>query len=392
MRLGLRGRGLRFGLLGPLVGSVMLTLFIGSAAAATTTTFTYTGAEQTYSVPAGATAVVITAVGAPGSTAPGYEGTPNNGGKGASVTATVPVPAGTTTLYVEVGGNGIGSSLGCDGGGRRAFNGGSASSCAGGGGGASDVRTASIGTVPNSGLTAANDSRLVVAGGGGGGGGDYGCGPVGGTAGDQTASGAGNGGVGTYDFVCPSTSTPGGNGGFGGTQGGTGGAGTSGFPVTEDNGLNGSRGVGGDAPAVYDSGGGGGGNGFYGAGGGAGSSYWISSATTTSMSEDTTGTATVSITPVFPSVTPASVCNQTLQYADGSAKYLALTQKQKTAFDKTITALCAADLNPIKPGINPTKKKALIAAYKVGVNLLATGGWLTQSPQATQLATLADQL
>ena len=110
------------------------------------------------------------------------------------------------------------------------------------------------------------------------------------------------------------------------------------------------------------------------------------------MSEDTTGTATVSITPVFPSVTPASVCNQTLQYADGSAKYLALTQKQKTAFDKTITALCAADLNPIKPGINPTKKKALIAAYKVGVNLLATGGWLTQSPQATQLATLADQL
>jgi len=233
MRLGIRWSGLRLGLLGFLLGSAMLTLLVGSAAAATTTTFTYTGAEQTYSVPAGATAVVITAVGAPGSKAPGLPGEDSeNGGKGASVTATVPVPAGTTTLYVEVGGAGIGSTLGCDGNGRRAFNGGSASSSAGGGGGASDVRTTSIGTVPNSGLTAANDSRLVVAGGGGGGGGggSYGCGPVGGTAGDQTASGAGNGGVGTFDFVCPSTSTAGGNGGFGGTQGGTGGAGTSGAP------------------------------------------------------------------------------------------------------------------------------------------------------------------
>jgi len=66
--------------------------------------------------------------------------------------------------------------------------------------------------------------------------------------------------------------------------------------------------VGGDAPPDGGGGGGGyfgggGGNGFYGAGGGAGSSYWISSATTTSMSMDTTGTPIVQITPVFPGAT-----------------------------------------------------------------------------------------
>ena len=36
-------------------------------------------------------------------------------------------------------------------------------------------------------------------------------------------------------------------------------------------------------------------------------------------------------------VTPTSLCDLTLQYADGSAKYLTLNAKQKAAFDKTIS-------------------------------------------------------
>jgi hypothetical protein len=312
MRLGFRRGGLRLGLLGMLVGSVMLTLLVGSSAAAPvcsagtcTETFNFTGAEQTFTVPAGVTSVTIHAVGAPGANGPAYAGTPSNAGSGASVTATVPLPAGTTTLYVEVGGAGIGSSLGCDGGGR-AFNGGSGTTCGGGGGGASDVRTTSLGTVPNPALTAANDSRLVVAGGGGGGAGSYGCGEAGGTAGDTSATGAGDGSAGYDDYnLCGGVEpgTPGGNGGLGGAQGGAGGAGTASNPTPGDPG---SRGVGGDAPlGVYNQGGGGGGgyfggggggDGFYGGGGGAGSSYWVATATSTSMSEDTTGTPSVTIT------------------------------------------------------------------------------------------------
>jgi len=146
-------------------------------------TFTYTGGQQAYAIPGFATAVVITAVGAPGG---GGDDVALSRGNGASVTATVPVaalPAHTTTLYVEVGGAGTvysGSSCG-------------AAGCLAGGGGASDVRTTSIATVPDSALTTANDSRLVVAGGGGG---LYGGCTGGGSAGDTSVSGPGSGGNG----------------------------------------------------------------------------------------------------------------------------------------------------------------------------------------------------
>lgn len=69
-----------------------------SAPAATSVTFNYTGGEQTYAVPSGVTEVTVTAVGGTGG---GYYF-----GNSAKVTATVPLPAGTTTLYVEVGGQG----------------------------------------------------------------------------------------------------------------------------------------------------------------------------------------------------------------------------------------------------------------------------------------------
>jgi uncharacterized repeat protein (TIGR01451 family) len=270
-----------------------------AAQAATATTFTETGGEQTYAVPPGVTAVAVTAVGAPGG---------NVGGEGAVVTATVPLPAGTTTLYVEVGQPGL--STGCPASVAivGAFNGGGFSPCGGGGGGASDVRTTSIATVPDSALTAANDSRLVVAAGGGGGGNDSTggvCAGTGGTAGDNTVSGPGNGGDGSD--TCQAA--PGGDGGFGGSVGGTGGAGTASSPCP---GNSGSLGQGGDVATFcetqqFDGGGGGGyygggagGNGLTGGGGGAGSSFWVTGATSTSMSEDTTGVPEVQITPASP--------------------------------------------------------------------------------------------
>lgn len=275
------------------------------AGAATTTTFSYTGAEQTYSVPAGATAVTVTAVGAPGG--PSWTGV--LGGDGATVTATVPLAAGTTTLYVEVGGPGTkgpctnASYVGGGGG----FNGGGSTVCGGGGGGASDVRTTSVSTVAGGALTSADDSRLVVAGGGGGGGND--CGTPGGTAGDATATGAGAGGAGSD--TCGGA-TAAGNGGLGGTSGGLGGPAGSTFPCA---GGDGSLGTGGNASATCDISnyGGAGGGGFYGGGaggdgymsgggGGAGTSFWLASATAVSMGEDSSGIPVVEITPVVPAL------------------------------------------------------------------------------------------
>jgi uncharacterized repeat protein (TIGR01451 family) len=291
----------------------------GAQAAPTTITFASTGQEQVYPIPPGTTALTITAVGAPGGNIGG-----TFGGNGAVVTATVPMtalPAGTTTLYVEVGGPGASyTPASCDSSGLAGgFNGGASTNplegCAGGGGGASDVRTTSIATVADSALTPANDSRLVVAGGGGGAGTDLsgtGGNTTGGTAGDTTVTGPGNGGS---TNIPAGDSSPGGDGGSGGTQGGNGG-GVNGQPPPAS--TDGSLGQGG-TPYI---GGGGGGGGYYGGGaggwdgvdnisegGGAGSSFWVPAATSTSMSEDNTGIPEVQITPVMslPSVTTTSL-------------------------------------------------------------------------------------
>jgi Bacterial Ig-like domain (group 3)/Glycine rich protein len=230
-------------------------------------TFTGTGAEQTYTVPIGVSFVTISAIGSHG-------GFGNNfvlGGNGAAVTATVPVPANTPTLFVEVGTPGGNDNLNGFGG----FNGGGASGDAGGGGGASDVRTCSISVCTDLSL---DDSRLVVAGGGGGGGsGAPQCGNHGGQAGDSSVTGPGAGGAAD---TCAAVAA-GGNGGFGGTGSATGSNG--GF-------ISGGGGGG------YVGGGGGADGPFDGGGGGAGSSFWIASATGTSMGEDTTGMAQVVIT------------------------------------------------------------------------------------------------
>lgn len=126
-----------------------------SAGATVTCTFSYTGAEQTFTVPAGVSAVQVTTVGAPGgANTKTYAGsTVVPGGAGAVATGAVPVTA-AQVLYVHVGGAGGHQT-------DRAYNGGGSSSFfAGGGGGASDVRF-----TPESGDVY---RPAVVAGGGGG--------------------------------------------------------------------------------------------------------------------------------------------------------------------------------------------------------------------------------
>ena len=198
-----------------------------AAQSGNTITFNFTGAAQSFIVPAGITSLGIDAVGASGL------GIPNNaGGSGGRVLATLPV-APSETLTIVVGGNGA---LGPSGGG---FNGGAAGGGPDGrgGGGASDIRRGS--------------ARVIIAGGGGGEGltpfGNGGSG--GGLVGGMGTGSCGGGGGGTQ--------SAGGAGGTGGSGGGPGSSGTSG-----------TGGQGGPVVAPLTRGGGGGGGGYFGGGGG----------------------------------------------------------------------------------------------------------------------------
>lgn len=209
-----------------------------SPAQATTQTFNYTGAEQTFLVPGGVNLLQVRLVGGEGG------GGGAAGGAAAEVTDSLAVTPGQV-LYVEVGGNGQGSGEGSAGG----FNGGAAGGAgAGGGGGASDIRL-----LPRAaGLT--SDTRLLVAAGGGGGGG--GGENPGGEGGD--AGGFGGISEGGNEGGAPGTASEGGGGGFGCSL--TGGSGERGL------------GGGGGAGFSTNSGGGGGGGLFGGGGGGGGCS------------------------------------------------------------------------------------------------------------------------
>ncbi len=207
-------------------------------AQATTKAFTYTGAEQTFTVPGGVHSVHVLAIGGAG-------GASNdaNGGFAAEVVGDVSATPGQT-LYIEVGGNGQGSGEGGAGG----FNGGAAGG--GGGGGASDVRTS-----PRSGGLSPDD-RLIVSGGGGGGG-DGTAEEVGGAGGAAGSPGAAT----SYSGGGAGTQTEGGSGASGCEPSGQG-----------ENGQLGSGGAGGNS-AVESGPGGGGGGGYYGGAGGGGSCF-----------------------------------------------------------------------------------------------------------------------
>ena len=222
----------------------LATLVIGvawlTAAVAHAATFSYTGAEQGYTVPAGVTSLSITAVGAPG-------GGPQSGGlaagRGADVSGVVNVSAGQV-LYVEVGGSGGFPAGGFNGGGDSVTN---SLTSVYGGGGASDVRT-----LPMSAGAISLNSRLIVAAGGGGSGSPAARGGDAGAAGGSSPGGSVGGGAGTQ--------TAGGAGGCDAFQTGCGTAGTLGV-----GGTGGSSGAGAQARE-----GAGGGGGLYGGGGGGG--------------------------------------------------------------------------------------------------------------------------
>jgi hypothetical protein len=188
-----------------------------------TVQFTFTGAPQFFTVPAGITLLNVDARGSAGVlNVPGL--LPGNGGR---VQATLPVTPGETLTVMVGSATGVAPDPG-------GFNGGGAH----GGGGASDLRRGS--------------TRLLVAGGGGGRGLD-----VGGNGGHGGGL-VGAAGVGTCGF-----------GGAGGTQvaGGTGGAGGLGGAAGSP-GISGTGGDGGSAFAVGVIAGGGGGGGYFGGGGG----------------------------------------------------------------------------------------------------------------------------
>jgi hypothetical protein len=216
------------------------------------TTFNYTGQEQTFVVPAGVTQITANVYGGAGA-----------GGRGGYVVATIRVKPGQR-LRIFVGGNGT-AGQGTYRGGAGGFNGGGAGacsyvsgggSCGGGGGGASDIRRGGS-DLPN---------RVIVAGGGGGHSGSDRGGKGGGLIGQNGEGGY----VGGYI----------GGGGGGGTQtaGGAAGsgayetcvAGKDGLPGDLGSGGSGGQSGGGMACSGPGIGGGGGGGGYYGGGGGGG--------------------------------------------------------------------------------------------------------------------------
>ena len=257
-----QGRRLRTGVaLVGLIGGSLATA-PGVSAAPVVVPFASTGAEQQWVVPAGVTSIHVELDGGAGGSGAG--GLP--GGVGRRLTGDVAVTPGTT-LYVEVGSNGEdGSTQGCCAAGG--FNAGGAggastSNTGGGGGGASDIRTQPRAT------SGSATSRIIVAGGGGGGGGTtYGGGGAAGLAGQFDPNGGGGGGAGTiFAGGTGGTSQPGDSPGADGSLqlGGAGGEGTSAG--------------GGGGGGWYGGGGGGGSSAGGGGGGGGGSSQWDASVT-----------------------------------------------------------------------------------------------------------------
>ena len=224
-----------------------------------TTTFTYTGGTQTYTVPAAVTSLLVDVIGAQGGGVECAIGSyQSRGGCGGRVRATIAVNPGDVLTITVGGGGGSGGAAGYGGGGRdniytALFPG------AGGGGASRIVNTTLGGTI------------LAVAGGGGGGGGDF-CASYGilTAAGDGGGNGGGLTGAAGNSNVCGL-----GLGGRGGTPTAGGAGGTCAFAA-----LSGGFGVGANCTAAAGDGSGGGGGGYYGggagdegSGGGGGSSY-----------------------------------------------------------------------------------------------------------------------
>ena len=230
--------------------------------------FFFTGADQTYTVPAGVTSLLVKAWGAAGGSADRYTGTYGRGGSGAFVSATLSVtPGEVLTIIVGEGGYtrqcAVVSAPLCTlasvqqygGGGTALATGTSYNVWGGRGGGLSAVASSASGCS----ASGCSGTYYVVAGGGGGASGNYqGSGGGGGYPSGLTA---GSG----YSSDAGSTTGP----GRGGSQSAGGAGGTGYRGGTDATGGAGTHLQGGKAPRLVSATGSGGG-GWYGGGGGAG--------------------------------------------------------------------------------------------------------------------------
>jgi len=165
---------------------IVLSCIFSSTIHAQVTTFAFTGAVQTYTVPAGVTAIQIECWGAQGGTGTGFDGVEGTGGLGGySIGELVVTPGQILEVYVGGAGDMFGPG-GFNGGGQAGTNYGAA------GGGGSDVRVTPYGF----------GDRVIVAGGGGGGAfgsygnpGGIGGGLIGGTGSSGGGFTAGTGGT-----------------------------------------------------------------------------------------------------------------------------------------------------------------------------------------------------
>ena len=293
-----------------------------------TCTYPFTGAPETWTVPAGVTQATFDLYGA--------QGAGGNGGRGGRVTATLAVTPGAI-YQIRVGGRG------------NPFN----------GRGASDVRNSTF---------TLNDCVLVA-----GAGGDIGAPNTAGGAGGYPSGGSGN------------SAAVGGGGG--GTQTG-GGAGGFGFTGTGSAGSLGQGGAGTGSNLI----GGSGGGGYYGGGaggsapmedgssggGGGGSSYASPAATSVSYQNGVrTGGGLISITyldPVAPSVTIDQAAGQADPTTSNPVLFTASFSEAVTDFTATdVTLSGTADLS----GATITLSGGP-STYAISVNGLAGVGCFNQ--------------
>lgn len=205
-----------------------------------TITFNFTGAQQSWTVPAGITKIGVEIFGA--------QGGGTNAGKGGKVTAELAVTSGST-LIIVVGGQPTNANAVYGGGGVGGSNGATTTRNGFAGGGLAGIYLTSI----------SQANALAIAGGGGGNSGLSG--QIGGAAGAPNGSNGGQGNYGGYQ-----------EGGKGATQSAGGARGVSIDPATVASAigtaLNGGRG--GSVNTSTWTAGGGGGAGYFGGGGGAG--------------------------------------------------------------------------------------------------------------------------
>lgn len=287
-------------------------------------TFNYTGAVQTYTVPAGVTRLKLEAWGAEGGQRTANRSTTViSGGRGGYAKGLLNVTPGQV-LNIYVGGKGadISSADNSWGGAAGGYNGGGqggASSTSSynyqggaGGGGASDIRLG--------GTALAN--RIIVGAGGGGGGGNAG-GYAGGLDGRKGGDGvsANNGGGGTQ--------TAGGTVNSGSYTGASGSLGTGGY----GGGGNISNGAGGGGAGYY-----GGAGGTDAGGGGGGSSYYgtLAEPLTTSDVQQGNGLVVLTIDANNPAISPTS---QDLGYKDSKDGTVTYTASCDTASGVTMLSI-----------------------------------------------------